>query len=71
MITILCSKSKHKVSEFEKFDYIVDGGAQPFSVSSLNETYDRVMNGGLSIRKSWMIDIIDKVENLLKRVVIL
>tara|TARA_Y100001973_G_C5198542_1_gene335968 strand:- start:1418 stop:2176 length:759 start_codon:yes stop_codon:yes gene_type:complete len=67
--TILCSKSKHKVSEFEKFDYIGGWWGQPFSESSLNETYDRVMNGGLSIRKkSWMIDIIDKnLEIYLKR----
>ena len=28
--TILCSKSKHKVSEFEKFDYMADGGANHF-----------------------------------------
>ena len=67
--TILCSKSKYKVSDFEKFDYIGGWWGQAFSELSLNETYDRVMNGGLSIRKkSWMIDIIDKnLEMYLKR----
>ncbi len=57
--TMLCPNSEHKVEDFEHFDYIGGWWGNQFNPSSLNESYDRVMNGGLSIRKkSFMLDII-------------
>ena len=59
--TMLCPNSDYKVEDFEHFDYIGGWWGSNFNPNSTNETYDRVMNGGLSIRKkSWMMDIIDK-----------
>ena len=55
--SMLCSDSKHKVSDFEHFDYI--GGYWGNQLDPLDKEYLKVMNGGVSIRKkSFMLDII-------------
>ena len=55
--TMLCPNSEHKIQDFEDFDYI--GGYWGNELGVMNQKYDRVMNGGLSLRKkSFMLDII-------------
>ena len=57
--SMLCPNSEHKVGDFEHFDYIGGWWGKKFNPNSVNESYDRVMNGGISIRKkSFMLDII-------------
>jgi len=57
--SMLCFNSEHKVEDFEHFDYIGGWWGRNFNPNSLEQSYDRVMNGGLSIRKkSYMLDII-------------
>jgi len=64
--TMLCANSEMSVEDFEHFDYI--GGYWGNTLGVLHNKYDRVMNGGLSIRKkSFMLDIIyNKLESYLK-----
>ena len=47
--TMLCPNSEHKIQDFEHFDYI--GGYWGNELGVMNQKYDRVMNGGLSLRK--------------------
>jgi hypothetical protein len=55
--SILCPNSKHKVSDFDHFDYI--GGYWGNRLYELDKPYPVVMNGGVSIRKKqFMLDII-------------
>jgi hypothetical protein len=55
--SMLCPDSKHKVGDFEDFDYI--GGYWGNIEYPLDEDYPVVMNGGFSIRKKqFMLDII-------------
>jgi len=55
--SMLCPNSKHKIKDFEEFDYI--GGYWGNKLYPLNEPYPAVMNGGISIRKKkFMLDII-------------
>ena len=55
--TMLCPNSEYKIEDFEHFDYI--GGYWGNILGVLDSKYERVMNGGLSIRKkSFMLDII-------------
>lgn len=57
--SMLCPNSEYKVEDFEHFDYIGGWWGKKFNPQSVNESYDRVMNGGVSIRKkSFMLDII-------------
>ena len=57
--SMLCFNSEHKVEDFEHFDYIGGWWGRNFNPNSLEQSYDRVINGGLSIRKkSYMLDII-------------
>ena len=57
--SMLCPNSEHKVEDFEQFDYIGGWWGENFYPNSVDESYDRVMNGGVSIRKkSFMLDII-------------
>ena len=57
--SMLCPNSEYKVEDFEHFDYIGGWWGKFFDPNSVDESYDRVMNGGLSIRKkSFMLDII-------------
>lgn len=56
--TMLCPNSEFKVNEFEDFEYI--GGYWGSPLGTMGNKYDRVMNGGLSLRKkSFMLDIIE------------
>ena len=56
--SMLCPNSEYKVEDFEHFDYI--GGYWGNSPGGLDSKYERVMNGGVSIRKkSFMLDIIE------------
>ena len=55
--SMLCPNSEYKVEDFEHFDYI--GGYWGNELGMMNQKYNRVMNGGISIRKkSFMLDII-------------
>ena len=55
--SMLCPNSEYKVEDFEHFDYI--GGYWGNILGTLDSKYERVMNGGISIRKkSFMLDII-------------
>ena len=55
--SMLCPNSEYKVEDFEHFDYI--GGYWGNTLGTLDSKYERVMNGGVSIRKkSFMLDII-------------
>ena len=55
--SMLCPNSEYKVEDFEHFDYI--GGYWGNILGALDSKYERVMNGGISIRKkSFMLDII-------------
>ena len=55
--SMLCSNSKYTISDFENFDFI--GGYWGNVLNPLDSKYNRVMNGGLSIRnKQFMLDII-------------
>ena len=57
--SMLCTNSEYDVKDFEHFDYIGGWWGGSFNPRSIDESYDRVMNGGLSIRKkSFMLDII-------------
>jgi len=57
--SMLCPNSEYKVEDFEHFDYIGGWWGKFFDPNSVDESYDRVMNGGISIRKkSFMLDII-------------
>ena len=64
--SMLCPNSKHKVEDFENFDYI--GGYWGNAEYTLDEEYSVVMNGGISIRKKqFMLDIIkNNLESYLK-----
>ena len=64
--SMLCPDSKHKVEDFEHFDYI--GGYWGNTEYPLDTEYPVVMNGGLSIRKKqFMLDIINNnLESYLK-----
>ena len=64
--SMLCPDSKHKVEDFEHFDYI--GGYWGNTEYPLDTEYPAVMNGGLSIRKKqFMLDIINNnLESYLK-----
>ena len=56
--TMLCPNSDNKIEDFEHFDYI--GGYWGNPLGTMSNKYDRVMNGGLSLRKkSFMLDIIE------------
>jgi hypothetical protein len=63
--TMLCLNSENRIEDFEHFNYI--GGYWGNTLGALQNKYDRVMNGGLSIRKkSFMLDIINnKLETYL------
>ena len=67
--TMLCTNSKYKVEDYMHHNYIGGWWGFPFHISSLEQTYDRVMNGGVSFRKKkFMIDIIEnKLEEYLAR----
>lgn len=55
--SMLCPNSKYKIEDFEHFNYI--GGYWGNVLNPLDFDYNRVMNGGLSLRKkSFMLDII-------------
>ena len=57
--SMLCFNSEHKVEDFEHFDYIGGYWGDSFHEKSVDEVYERVMNGGVSFRKkSYMLDII-------------
>ena len=56
--SMLCVNSDYKIEQFEHLDYI--GGYWGSDIGVLHDKYDRVMNGGLSLRKkSFMLDIIE------------
>ena len=58
--TMLCTNSKYKIDDYMHHNYIGGWWGFPFDISSLEQTYDRVMNGGVSFRKKkFMIDIIE------------
>ena len=65
--TMLCTKSKYKIDDYMHHNYIGGWWGFPFDISSLEQTYDRVMNGGGSFRKKeFMLDIIEnKLESYL------
>ena len=57
--SMLCPNSEYKVEDFEHFDYIGGWWGKSFHPNAVDESYDRVMNGGISLRKkSFMLDII-------------
>ena len=64
--SMLCPNSEYVIEEFEHFDFI--GGYWGNTLNPLDSIYNRVMNGGLSLRKkSFMLDIIEnKLESYLK-----
>ncbi len=64
--SMLCPNSEHVIEEFEHFDFI--GGYWGNILNPLDSIYNRVMNGGLSLRKrSFMLDIIEnRLESYLK-----
>lgn len=56
---MLCPNSEYKIEDFEHFDYIGGYWGDSFHERSVDEVYERVMNGGVSFRKkSYMLDII-------------
>ena len=65
--TMLCTNSKYKIDDYMHHNYIGGWWGFPFDISSLEQTYDRVMNGGVSFRKKeFMLDIIEnKLESYL------